>query len=106
MTSVLFTHATVVTMDPAQPLFIGATEEGPVYAQRYEQLIELGYAASDPLVRPLELAIGTPARILYQGAAYDSVLTGYEDSGGIRTLSFGAVRLELTKKLILERRSR
>ena len=74
--------------------------------QRYEQLIELGYAASDPLVRPLELAIGTPTRILYQGAVYDSVLTGYEDSGGIRTLSFGAVRLELTKKLILERRSR
>ena len=29
-----------VWLDPAQPLFIGATEEGPVYAQRYEQLYD------------------------------------------------------------------
>ena len=29
-----------VWLDPAQPLFIGATEEGPVYSQRYEQLYD------------------------------------------------------------------
>jgi len=29
-----------VWLDPAQPLFIGATEEGPVYSQLYEQLYD------------------------------------------------------------------
>lgn len=74
--------------------------------QVYEQLIELRYRQDDPMVTPAALEIGTQADILYGGKAYRSILTGYELDSGTITLVFGAVRMELTKKLILERRKK
>ena len=74
--------------------------------QVYEQLIELTYQRNDPMIQPKTLEIGTQADILYGGKAYRSILTGYEITAGTITLIFGSVRMELTKKLILERRKR
>ena len=51
-----------------------------------------------------EHAVGEPVTVLYRGARYKSVFTGWKESERTATLTFGAVRLELTKKLILERR--
>ena len=68
--------------------------------------LELRYRQDDPMVTPAALEIGTQADILYGGKAYRSILTGYELDSGTITLVFGAVRMELTKKLILERRKK
>lgn len=50
------------------------------------------------------MAIGTECTILANGSAYKSILTGYERSDKATTLIFGVVRVDLTKKLIIERR--
>lgn len=72
--------------------------------QKYEQNIELGYRDSDRMIMPNAMKIGTVADILYQDKGYKSILTGYRTSEGVTVLTFGAIRMELTKKLILERR--
>lgn len=72
--------------------------------QKYDNLIELTVRADNRLVRWKEHAIGEPATIWYKGSCYGSVFTGWTDQEESATITFGAVRLELTKKLILERR--
>ena len=72
--------------------------------QKYDNLIELTVRADNLLVRWKDHTIGEPATIWYKGGCYKSVFTGWTDREESATLTFGAVRLELTKKLILERR--
>lgn len=74
--------------------------------QQYDNEITLQYRAGDALVDPESAQIGTPAVIYTGGLAYTSILTGRTIGAGTVTLTFGAVRVALTKKLILQRRQR
>lgn len=74
--------------------------------QKYEQLIELSYREGDALVEPTVLKIGCLADIQQGETLYRSILTGYQRKQGVITLAFGCIRLELTKKLLLERRKK
>ena len=72
---------------------------------KYNSLIELTFDIDDQLVTPAALTIGEPVQVSHNGNLYDTILSGYEQSEGTMRLIFGVVRLELTKKLIIERRS-
>ena len=72
--------------------------------EKYQHSIELSYRENDPLIHPNSIQIGTMATIYYNNNAYVSILTGYRNESGVLTLLFGCIRLELTKKLILEKR--
>lgn len=72
--------------------------------QMYDNLIELTYHKDDRLVAPGALEIGTPVQVIDKDAAYNTILTGYERTGQTVKLICGNVRVDLTKKLILERR--
>lgn len=72
--------------------------------QKYDNLITLTVRADNRLVRWKAHTIGEPTTIWYKSRCYKSVFTGWTDREETATLTFGAVRLELTKKLILERR--
>lgn len=72
--------------------------------QQYDNEIILQYAAKDALARPKEMPIGTKAAIIVDGTTYQSILTGKTLEAGTIKLTFGQVRAELTKRLILERR--
>ena len=72
---------------------------------QYKNLIELAYDIDDALVNPADLIIGEPVTVVHDGSTYPSILSGYEQSEGMMRLIFGVVRIELTKKLIIERRS-
>ncbi len=61
--------------------------------------ILLTVKADDRIIRPLELQIGQPARIISAGKEYAASLTGRNITGGSVQLVFGYVRNELTKKL-------
>lgn len=74
--------------------------------EQYDNEITLQYRAGDALVNPESAQIGTPAVIYTGGLAYTSILTGRTIGAGTVTLTFGAVRVALTKKLILQRRQR
>lgn len=74
--------------------------------QQYDNEITLQYRAGDALVNPEIAQIGTPAVIYTGGMAYTSILTGRTIGAGTVTLTFGAVRVALTKKLILQRRQK
>lgn len=74
--------------------------------QKYDNLIELTYSNSDSLVDVQSLEIGTLAQIHNGGKVYNSILTGYEKSEDIVKLIFGIVRIDLTDKMALEKRSR
>ena len=69
--------------------------------RKYDNLIELTIPLNDRVITLRK--IGTLTTILGE-KSYNTILTGYEQSGGIIKLMFGCVREELTKKLILERR--
>ena len=73
--------------------------------QQYNNLIELTFAKSNRLIDVGSLTIGTATEILDEGNVYKSILTGYETSEDIIKLIFGIVRVDLTKKLILEKRT-
>jgi hypothetical protein len=72
--------------------------------QKYNNLIELTYAITDKLLSLENLAIGTPVLII-DDENYNSILTGFEKTENVIKLIFGIVRIDLTKKLILEKRS-
>lgn len=74
--------------------------------EQYDNEIVLQYRAGDALVNPRDAQIGTPAVINTGGLTYTSILTGRTIGAGTVTLTFGAVRVALTKKLILQRRQR
>jgi hypothetical protein len=71
--------------------------------QKHDNLIELTYRRGDRLVPAEALPIGTVAQII-DDRVYRSVLTGYEQAEQTIKLIFGNVRMDLTQKLILERR--
>jgi len=79
-----------------------ATEQ--LLPQKYEQLIELSFWEGDPLMEPNTWRIGDQGAIYIGDKVYTSILTGFESKNGIKTLIFGSIRMELTKKLVLERR--
>lgn len=72
--------------------------------QLYDNEIILQYAEQDALARPMEILIGARTKIIVDGTAYQSILTGKTLETGTVKLTFGQVRAELTKRLILERR--
>ena len=73
--------------------------------QEYDNLIELTYNIKDKLVRFENMKIGTVADIYYEGDIYKSIMTGLERSEEIFKLIFGVVRVDLTDKQFLEKRS-
>ncbi len=62
-------------------------------------LIELTVMHDDSLINPLELGFGQEAQIIHDGHIYSTVLTGRDINKGKVVLTFGRIRLELTKKL-------
>ncbi len=64
----------------------------------YKNLIEITVMKKDALVHPEEMPYGQVVRIISEGKAYTSILTGREVSDTIK-LIFGTVRLDLTKVL-------
>lgn len=73
--------------------------------QQYDNEIILQYAVKDALARPAERQFGAQAKIIVDGTVYQSILTGKTIDPGTIKLTFGQVRAELTKRLILERRT-
>ena len=71
--------------------------------QKYDNEIVLSYHRDDKIAMPMEMTIGTATTIYVDGIAYSSILTGRSINGNVVTLTFGAVRTELTKKLILQK---
>ena len=61
--------------------------------------------ADDKIVNPKQMALGTNTTLYIKGIPYYSILTGITINGAVYTLTFGAVRTELTKKLSIERRA-
>lgn len=74
--------------------------------EQFDNEIALQYRAEDRLVQPGAIQIGTTATIHVDGTAYTSILTGRKIEPGTVTLTFGAVRVALTKRLILQRRKK
>ena len=73
--------------------------------EQYDNEIRLTLRRDDKLVTPETLPVGTEATIYIGGQAYRSLLTGREWDGDTHCLVFGKVRVDLTKKLILQRRN-
>jgi len=66
--------------------------------QAYNNLIELTVPLGSRVI-PTDMPIGQECQILIDGASYTTALTGFEINGNIKRLTFGTVRIELTKKL-------
>ncbi len=64
----------------------------------YSNLIELTVMKGDALIHPEEMEFGQVVKIISDGVAYTSILTGREIGQNIK-LVFGTVRLDLTKIL-------
>ena len=71
---------------------------------QYDNEVILSVWEDDKIVNPTEIEIGTIVTLLLKGETYYSILTGYQVEGNIITLTFGAVRTELTKKLSIQNR--
>ena len=67
--------------------------------EQYDQCIELSYRINDTLLEPLSIPIGTNTQIAMAGNVYRSILTGRRMADNVATLIFGAVRVEITKRL-------
>lgn len=64
----------------------------------YRDLIELTVTKDDTLVAPLSLQFGQLATIISGGKSYTTILTGREITETVK-LTFGIVRVDLTKKI-------
>lgn len=86
--------------DDAQTFAEAAYEKAfsSMQAADYNNLIELTVLNDDDLVCPDLLEIGQRVKIIRSGIMYETVLTG-KVVGKTTKLIFGAVRLELTKKI-------
>lgn len=67
--------------------------------EKYDQEIVLTYIKDDLVSTPMNIRIGTKTTIYLKGEKYTSILAGVSITGNKVTLTFGAVRTELTKKL-------
>lgn len=70
----------------------------------YDNEVILQVWEDDKIINPRQMAIGTAVTLHLRGSAYYSILTGVSVEGSIYTLTFGAIRTELTKKLTIQKR--
>ena len=82
-----------------------ATATEKLTPQQYDNEIILTYRKGDSIARPGLMEIGTAVTVFYNKKPYSSILTGKTQQKDTVTLTFGCVRVALTKKLILERRN-
>lgn len=75
-------------------------------SRKYDNEILLTYRSDDRLIFPKNLQIGTIAVIRTESKNYISILTGKAYSAGTIQLIFGAVRVDLTKKIKMDRRNK
>ncbi len=73
---------------------------------KYNNEIILTYRLDDRLTVPMGIRIGTAVTVFNDKKRYRSVLTGRILSDNTVSLIFGAVRVDLTKKIILDRRKK
>lgn len=66
---------------------------------KYKNLIEFTVLADDALLKPKEMQEGQVVDVIHKGNIYNSILTGWKVSKGLIKLTFGTIRLELTKIL-------
>lgn len=67
---------------------------------KYKNLIELTARADDPMIAPLDIGFGWHMNLIHKGTSYHSILTGGTVlPNGLVKLTFGMIRLELTKIL-------
>ncbi|MBQ8994510.1 MAG: hypothetical protein IJ091_01720 [Oscillospiraceae bacterium] len=71
----------------------------------YDNEVVLRVWADDKIINPKSIALGTITTLHIKGVEYFSILTGVQIEGVVYTLTFGAVRTELTKKLSIEKRN-
>lgn len=71
--------------------------------QKYDQEIVLSFYIDDLIVHPMDMVIGTVVDMYYKGEKYTSILAARSIKGNKVTLTFGALRTELTKKMNLEK---
>lgn len=74
--------------------------------QQFDNEIVLTYRKGDGIVHPGLMKIGTAVTVFYNKKPYCSILTGKTMQKDTITLTFGCVRVALTKKLIMERRNK
>lgn len=101
----VFPTVTVVTVEEGTTFTDTAREAAhdALKPQQFDNCIEVTILDDNRLVGA-DMAIGTVATVYVRNAAYTSILTGWTRSGLATTLTLGNVRVDLTKKLILERR--
>lgn len=75
-------------------------------ARKYDNEILLTYRSNDRLVFPYSMQIGTRTTVKTENKNYNSILTGKTYSAGTVQLIFGAVRVDLTKKIKMDRRNK
>lgn len=64
----------------------------------WTNLIELTVGLDDALINPLDLKFGQTVQVIHNGMEYTSIFTGKKFSTTM-TLTFGTVRMDLTKQL-------
>lgn len=64
---------------------------------KYKNLIEFTVLKDDSILEPVKMREGQEVQVIHQGNAYNSILTGWRTAGGLIKLTFGTIRLELTK---------
>lgn len=64
---------------------------------KYKNLIEFTLLKDDTTIEPMQIREGQEVQVIHQGKAYNSILTGWRIAGGLIRLTFGTIRLELTK---------
>ena len=67
--------------------------------EEYDNLIEITVLNDDTLVQPSTWSIGDRAVVIHKGNEYHTILTGIKIDKSRTMLIFGAVRMELTKKI-------
>lgn len=78
-----------------------------LYRSEFNNSIEVQIDKNNRVIKPLtEWNIGEPVIVLStDGESYKTIYSGYRINGDVITLLLGAVRTELTKKLLIERRN-
>lgn len=66
---------------------------------KYRNLIEFTVFEDDAILTPTKLKAGQEVEVIHKGKSYNSILTGIKRARGLVTLTFGTIRLELTKIL-------
>lgn len=79
-----------------------------LYRSDFNNSIEVQINKNNKVIQPLtEWHIGEPVVVMtVEGISYNSIYSGYRVNQDKTTLLFGAVRTELTKKILIERRNK